>query len=43
MNSLKGFATEIGGKTSHSAIMANSLEIPAVVGCPGVCDACKDW
>ena len=21
--------------------MANSLEIPAVVGCPGVCDACK--
>ena len=36
---VKGFATEIGGKTSHSAIMANSLEIPAVVGCPGVCDA----
>ena len=30
---VKGFATEIGGKTSHSAIMANSLEIPAVVGC----------
>ena len=38
---VKGFATEIGGKTSHSAIMANSLEIPAVVGCPGVCDACQ--
>lgn len=30
---VKGFATAIGGKTSHSAIMANSLEIPAVVGC----------
>ncbi len=28
----KGFATEIGGRTSHSAIMARSLEIPAVVG-----------
>ena len=28
---VKGFATSIGGKTSHSAIMANSLEIPAVV------------
>ncbi len=28
-----GFATEIGGRTSHSAIMARSLEIPAVVGC----------
>ncbi len=28
----KGFVTEIGGRTSHSAIMARSLEIPAVVG-----------
>jgi phosphotransferase system enzyme I (PtsI) len=27
-----GFATERGGKTSHTAIMARSLEIPAVVG-----------
>jgi phosphoenolpyruvate-protein phosphotransferase (PTS system enzyme I) len=27
-----GFATEIGGRTSHTAIMAKSLEIPAVVG-----------
>lgn len=26
-----GFATDIGGKTSHTAIMARSLEIPAVV------------
>jgi len=30
---VKGFITEIGGKTSHSALMARSLEIPAVVGC----------
>jgi len=29
---VKGFITEIGGRTSHSAIMARSLEIPAVVG-----------
>ena len=28
----KGFTTDIGGRTSHSAIMARSLEIPAVVG-----------
>ncbi len=27
-----GFITDIGGKTSHTAIMARSLEIPAVVG-----------
>ena len=27
-----GFATEIGGRTSHTAIMARSLELPAVVG-----------
>ncbi len=31
-----GFATEIGGRTSHSAIMARSLEIPAVVGIPKI-------
>ncbi|MDR4315771.1 phosphoenolpyruvate-protein phosphotransferase [Niallia circulans] len=29
---VKGFTTDIGGRTSHSAIMARSLEIPAVVG-----------
>ena len=27
-----GFVTDIGGKTSHSAIVARSLDIPAVVG-----------
>ncbi|SFD95712.1 phosphoenolpyruvate--protein phosphotransferase [Lentibacillus persicus] len=29
---VRGFATDIGGRTSHSAIMARSMEIPAVVG-----------
>lgn len=29
---IKGFATQIGGGTSHSAIMARALGIPAVVG-----------
>ena len=29
---VKGFTTNIGGRTSHSAIMARTLEIPAVVG-----------
>ena len=31
-NFAKGFTTDIGGRTSHSAIMARSMEIPAVVG-----------
>lgn len=31
-NFVKGFTTDIGGRTSHSAIMARSMEIPAVVG-----------
>lgn len=38
---VKGFATAIGGKTSHSAIMANSLEIPAVVGTKGILENVK--
>jgi phosphoenolpyruvate-protein phosphotransferase (PTS system enzyme I) len=29
---VKGFATEVGGRTSHTAILAGALEIPAVVG-----------
>src|SRR5690625_1196318 len=31
-NVVKGFVTDIGGRTSHSAIMARSMEIPAIVG-----------
>lgn len=27
-----GFATEVGGRTSHTAILAGALEIPAIVG-----------
>ena len=37
-----GFITEIGGKTAHSAIMARSLELPAVVGVKGVLGEVKD-
>ena len=37
----KGFATEIGGRTSHSAIMARSLEIPAVVGVTDIMSTVK--
>ncbi|TDM12361.1 phosphoenolpyruvate--protein phosphotransferase [Macrococcus lamae] len=38
---VKGFATNIGGRTSHSAIMSRSLEIPAVVGTKTVTQAVK--
>ena len=33
-----GFITEIGGRTSHTAIMARALEIPAVVGLGNIRD-----
>ena len=36
-----GFATSTGGRTSHSAIMARSLEIPAVVGAAEVMKTAK--
>ncbi|OGX37793.1 MAG: phosphoenolpyruvate--protein phosphotransferase [Omnitrophica WOR_2 bacterium RIFCSPHIGHO2_02_FULL_68_15] len=36
-----GFATDIGGRTSHTAIMAKSLEIPAVVGLEDVTQRVK--
>ena len=41
-NFVKGFVTDIGGRTSHSAIMARSLEIPAVVGTKTVTESIKD-
>ncbi|WP_339064224.1 phosphoenolpyruvate--protein phosphotransferase [Tepidibacillus marianensis] len=36
-----GFATNIGGRTSHSAIMARSMEIPAVVGLKDILEGVK--
>ncbi|WP_058306777.1 phosphoenolpyruvate--protein phosphotransferase [Gracilibacillus massiliensis] len=38
---VQGFTTNIGGRTSHSAIMARSLEIPAVVGTKDVTEQVK--
>jgi len=37
-----GFVTDIGGKTSHTAIMAKSLEIPAVVGLENITKRAKN-
>ena len=38
---IKGFATDIGGRTSHTALVAQSLEIPAVVGLKNVTEQAK--
>ena len=38
---VKAFVTDIGGRTSHSAIMARSLEIPAIVGTKEITDKVK--
>jgi phosphotransferase system enzyme I (PtsI) len=37
-----GFLTDIGGRTSHSAIMARTLEIPAVVGLEDITKSVKN-
>jgi phosphotransferase system enzyme I (PtsI) len=41
-DAILGVATETGGRTSHSAIMARSLEIPAVVGIENICTHAKN-
>ncbi|MFM9958731.1 MAG: phosphoenolpyruvate--protein phosphotransferase [Phycisphaerales bacterium] len=40
-----GFTTDMGGQTSHTAIFARALEIPAVVGVAGLSEAAEagDW
>ena len=39
---VKGFVTDVGGRTAHSAIMARSLEIPAVVGTESITKSVKN-
>ncbi len=41
-DSVLGFLTNIGGRTSHSAIMARTMEIPAVVGVSNITDIVKE-
>ncbi len=40
-----GFVTDVGGKTSHTAIVARSMDIPAVVGARAASDLVRqdDW
>lgn len=37
-----GFVTELGGRTSHTSIMARTLELPAVVGVKDITKSVKD-
>ena len=39
---VKGFATDIGGQTSHTAIMAKAFQIPAVVGLKHITSVVND-
>ncbi len=41
LDKVLGFITNIGGRTSHTAIMARTLEIPAIVGIGGITELVK--
>ena len=39
---IAGILTEVGGRTSHSAILARAMEIPAVLSIEGICGIVKN-
>lgn len=39
---VKGFVTNIGGRTSHAAIIARTLEIPAILGLKNITEETKN-
>ncbi|CAM3453968.1 phosphoenolpyruvate-protein phosphotransferase PtsI [Paraphotobacterium marinum] len=42
LNFVVGFITDVGGKTSHTSIMARSLELPAIVGTTDITSCVKN-
>ncbi|WP_127956431.1 phosphoenolpyruvate-protein phosphotransferase PtsI [Serratia microhaemolytica] len=42
LNKVLGFITDLGGRTSHTSIMARSLELPAIVGTSNVTTEVKN-
>lgn len=42
LNEISGFTTDIGGRTSHTSIVARALEIPAVVGIGNITHCVKN-
>lgn len=41
-DNIAGILTEVGGRTSHSAILARAMEIPAVLSIEGICGIVKN-
>ena len=41
-DNIAGILTEVGGRTSHSAILARAMEIPAVLSIDGICSIVKN-
>jgi len=41
-DAVRGFVTQYGGSTSHTAIIAGALGLPAVVGTPGITERAFD-
>lgn len=39
---IKGILTEVGGRTSHSAILARAMEVPAVLSIENICSIAKN-
>ncbi|OPX97526.1 MAG: Phosphoenolpyruvate-protein phosphotransferase [Syntrophorhabdus sp. PtaU1.Bin002] len=42
LNRISGFTTDVGGRTSHTSIVARALEIPAVVGVGNIVSLVKN-
>lgn len=42
LNNVLGFITDLGGRTSHTSIMARSLELPAIVGTGNITSQVKN-
>ncbi|MBP8743632.1 MAG: phosphoenolpyruvate--protein phosphotransferase [Syntrophorhabdus sp.] len=42
LNRISGFTTDVGGRTSHTSIVARALEIPAVVGAGNITSLVKN-
>ncbi|HON86161.1 MAG TPA: phosphoenolpyruvate--protein phosphotransferase [Syntrophorhabdaceae bacterium] len=42
LNRISGFVTDVGGRTSHTSIVARALEIPAVVGVSNITSLVKN-